>query len=158
MHAKDMLFHGNRTINEAIQDFPADAWEQSGACGVWSVKDIMAHLASFEAALADILRGVAGEASETPTLDRLLADYMAFNDNEVINRRDHSVDAVLTEYAAQHAAVMRLIEQVSDAQLTQDGLLSWYGPDYDLEDFIVYANYAHKREHAAQIHAKRDTL
>ena len=36
-----------------------------------------------------------------------------------------------------------------------NGMLPWYGAATDLEDFIVYSIYGHKREHAAQIAAYR---
>jgi hypothetical protein len=35
------------------------------------------------------------------------------------------------------------------------GTSPWYGADYALDDLIVYMNYAHKREHCAQIRAFR---
>jgi hypothetical protein len=38
------------------------------------------------------------------------------------------------------------------------GLLPWYSAEYDLEDYITYAFYGHKREHCAQIAVYRDTL
>jgi hypothetical protein len=38
------------------------------------------------------------------------------------------------------------------------GTLPWYGPEYALDDFIVYSYYGHKREHSAQINVFRDQL
>ncbi len=38
------------------------------------------------------------------------------------------------------------------------GPLPWYGPEYDLDDFIAYTFYGHKREHSAQIAAFADVL
>jgi hypothetical protein len=40
----------------------------------------------------------------------------------------------------------------------QNGALPWYGAEYDLEDFIAYSFYGHKREHTAQINVFRDAL
>jgi hypothetical protein len=47
---------------------PEMAWETPGACGVWSVKDIIAHLASYERVLVDILTTFTGGGS-TPALN-----------------------------------------------------------------------------------------
>src|SRR5919109_3203762 len=55
MNAVDILKYGQGTVLQTIEGFPESAWETPGACGVWSVKDIIAHLASHEQVLADAL-------------------------------------------------------------------------------------------------------
>ena len=72
MNAIDVLENGHQTVMQAIEGLEAERWEDSGVVGVWSTKDVIAHLA-------------------------------------------------------------------------------WYGDAYDLDDFIAYMYYGHKREHAAQI-------
>ncbi|NJL58175.1 hypothetical protein HC928_25960 [bacterium] len=79
-----------------------------------------------------------------------------FNEKEVQARRARSVAAVLDEYNEHYAEVMRLIEQIPEEKRRQNGILVWYGDVYDLEDFIVYTYYGHKREHSAQILLQRD--
>jgi hypothetical protein len=44
MNATDILKYGQVTALQAINGLPESAWETPGACGVWSVKDIIAHL------------------------------------------------------------------------------------------------------------------
>jgi hypothetical protein len=53
---------------------------------------------------------------------------------------------------------MDLIRQIPLETRRKSGLLPWYGAEYDLEDYITYAFYGHKREHCAQIAVYRDTL
>ena len=48
MNAVDILKYGQQTVLQTIDGFLNSAWETPGACGVWSVKDIIAHLASCE--------------------------------------------------------------------------------------------------------------
>jgi hypothetical protein len=36
------------------------------------------------------------------------------------------------------------------------GTIPWYGPQYSLEDLIVYTMYGHKREHNPQLEAVLD--
>ena len=38
------------------------------------------------------------------------------------------------------------------------GTLLWYGAEYDLEDYIAYTFYGHKREHMAQVNVFLDTV
>lgn len=158
MNTMDVLRYGHHTMMDAIEDLPADAWEQPGACGVWSVKDIFAHLASFERVLVDILQSLLQEDIPTPVLERFITDYEQFNDREVQIRQDQSPQAVLEEYQAYHAQAMGLLAQIPPKLFQCNGVLPWYGPDYDLDDFLVYTYYGHKREHSAQILAFRDRI
>ena len=51
-----------------------------------------------------------------------------------------------------------LLAQIPYEGRRLNGTLPWYGEEYDLEDFIIYTFYGHKREHSAQIAAFRDQL
>jgi hypothetical protein len=53
---------------------------------------------------------------------------------------------------------MQLSAGVPANLLRQPGTLPWYGPEYALDDFLVYSFYGHKREHTAQIAVFADTL
>lgn len=53
MNASDILKYGQLTVLHTIEGFPEAEWDTPGACGVWSVKDIIAHLTSYEHVLAD---------------------------------------------------------------------------------------------------------
>ena len=68
------------------------------------------------------------------------------------------VSAVLEEYQESHTRVMVLARRIPDETYRQNGIIPWYGAEYCLDDFIVYSNYAHKREHSAQVNIFRDKL
>lgn len=157
MNAADILKYGQLTAHQAIDGFPADAWEKPGACGVWSVKDIIAHLASYERVLVDILTTFTGGGA-TPALDSFLELGGKFNDSEVDRRKGRTLQDVLGEFNDTHAQVMSQIVNIPAETLRQPGTLPWYGMDYSLDDVIVYMYYGHKREHSAQIAAFHDTL
>jgi hypothetical protein len=157
MHAADILKYGHRTILQTSADLPADAWEMPGACGAWSCKDIIAHLASFEHVLVDILATFLG-SNPTPSLDQFHDPESDFNDAQVALRKRSTVGEILTEYSDTYAQTMELIGRIPAETLRQSGTIPWYGAEYALEDLIVYMYYGHKREHAAQIAAFRDRL
>ncbi|GAC1350028.1 MAG: hypothetical protein NVSMB27_28660 [Ktedonobacteraceae bacterium] len=157
MNAKDILKYGQLTAIQAIDGFPEAAWEKAGACGVWSVKDIIAHLASYEEVLVDVLSTFIGKHS-TPYLDKYTGLGGQFNDTEVEKRKGRTVREVLDEFNDAHAQVMSLAAQIRPEQFRQTGTLAWYGMDYALDDVIVYMYYGHKREHSAQIAAFRGRL
>jgi DinB superfamily len=157
MNATDILKYGQHTVLQAIDGFPETAWETPGACGVWSVKDIIAHLASYELVLVDILSTFTGGGA-TPVLNAFNEPGGQFNDNEVNRRKEKSAQDVLAEFNDAHTQVMALIVNIPLETLRQNGTLPWYGMNYALDDVIVYMYYGHKREHSAQIAAFRDRL
>ena len=157
MNAADILKYGQGTVLRTIEGFPEAAWEKAGACGVWSVKDILAHLVSYEEVLVDILSAFVGRHA-TPYLDKFTGSGNQFNDTEVEKRRGRTVKEILDEFNDTHAQVMSLAAQIRPAQFRQVGTLPWYGMDYSLDDVIVYMYYGHKREHSAQIAAFHDRL
>lgn len=157
MNATDILKYGQLTVLQAIDGFPETAWETSGACGTWSVKDILAHLASYERVLVDVLAAFTS-GGPTPALDSFIELGGEFNDIEVNRRKEKTIQDVLAEFNDTHNQVMSLIVALPPETLRQTGTLPWYGMDYALDDVIVYMYYGHKREHSAQIAAFRDHL
>src|SRR5436189_937782 len=108
MNAADILKYGHLTVLQTIDGFPASAWETPGACGVWSVKDIIAHLASYEQVLIEVLSPFAGDGPNVsrPYLARFTEPGGQFNDTEVALRREKSIKEVLGELNDAHAQVM----------------------------------------------------
>ena len=157
MHALDVLKYGNLTLLHAVRDLPEADWNAPNVCGHWSVREIIAHLASFEYALVDAL-GVARGGPIGPHLADLLRDGQAFNDTQVPARAGLSPAETLAEYEAMHARTMELTAALPSSLFYNTGFLPAYGMEYDLEDYIAYSFYGHKREHAAQIMVFRDGI
>jgi Protein of unknown function (DUF664) len=157
MNAADILKYGHQTMLRTMADLPDDAWETPGVCGIWSCKDIIAHLASYERVLVDILATfLSGEP--TPSLDQFRDPNGSFNDQQVVLRQHNTVDEIVAEYNSTCAQTMELIMQIPLETLRQAGTIPWYGAEYALDDLLVYMYYGHKREHSAQIAVFRDRL
>lgn len=153
MNARDIVFYGHRTVMQTLDGVDEAWWELGGACGVWSTKDIIAHLASYEHLLVDLLECFVGGdplAYRSPLTP-------AFNDEEVARRQHLTPAAALAEYRQAYERSQQLIRQISPELCRQQGTLPWYGAEYALDDLIVYQYYGHKREHSAQIAAFADT-
>lgn len=157
MNALDILKYGHRTVYRVIDGLPERDWETGGVCGYWSVKDIIGHLAAFEHVLTEVLSSFL-DGGETPYLDLMRAGPQAFNDIESDKRKDKPVADVLAEYNTTQAQTMALAQRIPAETWTAVGTLPWYGMEYSLDDYIVYAYYGHKREHSAQIAVFRDSL
>lgn len=157
MNASDILKYGQGTVFQAIEGLPESAWDIPGACGVWSIKDIIAHLTSYEHVIADVLSTTV-DGGSAPYLSKYTEPKGDFNDSEVAARKGLTVQEVLGEFEDTHAQVMSLATLIPVETFRQTGTLPWYGMEYSLDDFIVYTQYGHKREHSAQIAAFRDHL
>jgi hypothetical protein len=157
MNADDVFRYGHLTVLGAVDGLPMTDWKTPGVCGVWSVKDVVAHLASYELATAEAFASLLGEGP-TPTLDNLLSQGEEFNTIQVARRGGQSGEDALTEYTRAAEQAAGLLARIPLDQRRQAGILPWYGADYDLEDLIAYMSYGHKREHSAQIAVFRDRL
>jgi uncharacterized protein (TIGR03083 family) len=157
MNALDVLKYGHRTLLASVEGLPDADWEAPGAAGEASVKDLFAHLASMEHVLVEVLNSLL-DGGPTPYLDAMREQGDQFNDDQIARRRGMPPPEVLAEYDAAHARALALAAQIPAETFRRAGALPWYGAEYDLEDFIVYTYYGHKREHSAQIGALRDRL
>jgi len=157
MNVMDILMYGNRTLLGTLEDLSDAGRKVGGVCGVWSVKDIMAHLASYEHLLAEALNTFSNNGIGPNMADMAeLGD--AWNDLQVERRTDMTVAEVMAEYNEVHEQVMARAAKIPAETYRQNGKIPWYGPEYCLDDFVVYASYGHKREHSAQISVYRDRL
>ncbi|MEP7286732.1 MAG: DinB family protein [Chloroflexota bacterium] len=154
MNAVDIIKYGHSFLNQSMDGLQDSDWEISGACGVWSPKDIMAHLASYEHLLCEVLTSFLGGGA-TPYMEQMAQGH-GFNDAQVALRKGNSVKEVLNEYNATFAEVTALIPRIPIETCREVGTLPWYGMEYALDDYIVYAFYGHKREHGGQIALFRD--
>ena len=158
MNAYDVLKYGNLTLLRTIEGLPETDWMAGGVCGWWSVKDIVAHLTSFEHVLVEVLTSFLG-GGPTPALDQYTSvSGDQFNQVQVSLRKDKTPAEVLAEYHDRQACTMTLVAQIPPETLRQPGTIPWYGIEYSLDDFITYAYYGHKREHSAQIAVFRDRI
>lgn len=92
------------------------------------------------------------------TLERKLENVEGFNDATVNEHHQNSASRIIQAYEDAHAEAADRLTRIPAEKLRQNGILASYGEAYDLEDFMVYPYYAHKREHCAQIAVYRDTL
>jgi hypothetical protein len=150
MNALDILDYGHRDTLAVFDGLSGDDWNRPGVTSSWSPKDVLAHLTSFELVLEDVMKSALGRGP-TPMLESFTRQHASFNEDQVAARRGRSPAAILEEYGAAHARVMALARELGPDRLREIGTIPWYGETYALDDFVVYANYSHKREHCAQL-------
>ena len=158
MNAIDILKYGHLTVLQTLKEVDEQHWATPNVCGWWSTKDIIAHLASFEHMLVEVLSSLLGANGPTPYLALMAEDPERFNQVHVGARQQLTPAEALAEYVDTQTRTMALAGQIPAEMFRQAGALPWYGANYDPDDFICYTYYGHKREHAAQINVFKDTL
>lgn len=145
MNALEILEHGDQVLRESVDGLPEADW--------WPVREIIAHIAAHEKMLVEFLESYLGEK---PTAAGPLVNGQ-LNGNGETRHADRSVDELWAEYEVAHRQSRALLARIARERSRISGISSCYGPDCDLEDFLVYS-YGHKQRHAAQIAVYRDQL
>jgi hypothetical protein len=149
MNALDVLMYGQRTVRATIDRYGVEDWERI-ALGVWTAKDLLGHLGAFEVRFADQLATFVGAE---PASDLMSADPGTFNDDQAAVRRNWPIDQVRAEFLDAHERAMRHARAIAPEVWREVGTIPWYGPEYSLDDLVVYQMYGHKREHDPQLSA-----
>src|SRR3954471_8387906 len=124
MNLDDVLKYGHQTVMNSINGLDETDSLVSGVCGFWTVRDIIAHLASHELLMRDVLNQFLGKMI-TPDLDNYLAQGYTFNDLEVDKRKGMSYAEIVREYESAQAEVRELAARVPIEKRRQTGSLPW---------------------------------
>jgi hypothetical protein len=149
MNTIDVLMYGQRTVVRTMARYQPDDWSKI-ALGVWTSKDLLGHLGAFEVRFADVLATFV----DAPVVSGLLdAAPQTFNDDQAAVRADWTIEQVTDEFLTAHERVMTHARAIPPDRWREVGTIPWYGPEYSLDDLVVYQMYGHKREHDPQLSA-----
>lgn len=151
MNISEVLQNVNLQVVRALDGLAEKEWDMPGVCGDWSIKDIVAHLASYEHIIVDVLNTFPG-GELTPTVERWLKSRPTFNTGEVEQRKYATAQQVMDEYQDTQVEATSLIMQIPPEKIQQPGTIPWYSQQHSLSDFIQHMC-EHIREHVAQITA-----
>jgi hypothetical protein len=154
MQTLDVLRYGHQAVQATVARYGPDDWSRI-ALGVWTSKDLLGHLGAFEVRIADVLATFV----DAPTLSDLMsADPRTFNDDQAAIRKDWPVERVLDEYLEAYERLMGHGRRIAPERWREVGTIPWYGPEYSLNDLVIYQIYGHKREHDPQLSAALDRV
>jgi hypothetical protein len=112
--------------------------------GEWSLKDIVGHVASWEAEVINGLRQLR-EGKEPEVMRFELENLDSWNRDHVERKREVNFWSVLEQLRGGRARLLEEIEAFSDEELTDDGSIS---------GLLVHSIIDHDREHWHEIAAK----
>ena len=111
--------------------------------GAWSLKDIVGHLASWDAEVITSLREVR-EGERPKLLDFDPTELDEWNNDHVERKRDLNFWSVLEQFRGGHARLLDELDLVSDEDLATEG---------SVQNRLLRSVIDHKREHWHEIAA-----
>lgn len=131
-------------LEAALAGLSPEQMERPGVCGAWSVKDLLAHVASWERhLLSDLEKMRRGEPLLEVGGD---GTFNQINEDNYLRSRDWSLEEVRAESESSYSQVIQWLEGASQAELDRPYL---YG--MTLGDFVKVDTWEHYAEHRAQI-------
>ena len=149
----DNIHAGRQRLETTLARVDAGQMVQPGAEGVWSVKDILAHIAYWEEELIGWL--------ETAQRGEVPADLAAGFTDEGVDRqnaavyqqhRDRPLDEVLADFGSSHQAMLRVVERTPEQDLVDPDRFAWHQRQ-PLWKPVAETTYWHYDEHRDAIRA-----
>jgi hypothetical protein len=153
MNAKDVLHYGHQTLLSALEGISDQDAETGFVTDKWNVRDVVGHLSAFEHVLENVISTQLASAKEDVPYLKRFRDMSGeeFNQFYYEEYKFTPYHEVLANLNSSHDHIMSIFYLLTEDMLKTTGTLPWYGKQYSLEDFMIYNNYGHKREHASQI-------
>jgi DinB superfamily len=154
-------------FDAVLATVPRDRLTEPNAVGIWSIRDLLAHLAGYERYVAaEIVGTLTGQApTNHDKYGRDDAPTAADDENDdttnawvVAWARRQTLDSILTGYTDAHDRLVRAVEACSDADLDEPGRFPWVGPERSLAEILPGQCWGHHREHRPDLERWRATL
>jgi hypothetical protein len=158
MNVREVLQHGHDILLKSLEGISETDAVNIHVTDNWNVKDMVGHITVLDRVLSDLLKKQISDVA-TPYLSQYIDmgsdEFKNFNYGE---RKFINYKEVLAEFSSSHQHLMEMTFKVPDEMIKEKKTIPWYGPEYSIEDFIIYANYGHKCEHAGQINQFKHRL
>jgi uncharacterized damage-inducible protein DinB len=140
----------------AIEGLTDTEMMQPGAAGIWSVKDIMAHLVAWEAELVTALsRKLSKKYKDAPNIVRI-EEVDEWNAEQYHENAARSLDIVRQDFQGVHKHLLLAIEDL-DERLLNDPLRFEWMEGEPLSYLIVETAVWHEQDHAEDIQNWRES-
>ncbi len=153
MNVAENLENAHLLVIQSVDNLNEAEWEVPIAEDSWTVKDIIAHLASYEHLLVEMFDVVLGTSSETPYLTQYRTQHADFNKIQVEARANHTAQQVVDEFEEVQAEATSLLARIPVETIEKKGTLG--DKERSLGDTVSNLT-GHIQRHCAEITAFRD--
>ncbi len=154
---RKIMVEQHNNLMDGMAGLSEDTMNAVQVCGVWTIRDVYAHVLSWNEYCARLLRQWPEPDPDTIRAWQWQEDdtYATFNARLLQTRRDLTMIEICDGLTTEYRRMMRVFDKASDADLGSEGL-TWDGPGIMANFF--YDIFVHEAEHAAQIWAYRAGL
>ena len=149
MTKEDMLAklaESRRDLHRATQGLSEEEMTQVQVEGVWTIKDVLGHIASWEEISLEPLRRYAdGDSSKVEAIK----DYLILNEELAARKQDIPLDVILDELDAIRQKLVATASKLSAEQWEQRVLFPW-GDEGAVAEMLDEL-YQHELEHVHAI-------
>jgi hypothetical protein len=125
-----------RKLEKTLESLAPPAMERPGVVGIWSVKDLLAHLAAWEGFFLSWYRaGVRGETPEIPAPGFTWKQMHQLNEQVFREHRLHSLEDVQAWFYRSYQEIRQVVDDIPEKDLFEPGRYPWQGK-HPLAGFI----------------------
>jgi uncharacterized damage-inducible protein DinB len=139
---------------QAVDGLTDDQMLRVGAVGLWSVKDVLAHLVSWEAELVTALSQLEQHKQRAPRIVEI-DDIDEWNAEQYHVNAPRSLAGVLQDFHGVHKYLLQTVESLNDRILDDNRRFPWMEGE-PLSYLIAENAVWHEEEHAEDIRAWRE--
>lgn len=151
----DQLREARQDFLAAIEGLPDDAMLRVGAAGVWSVKDVMAHLTAWEAELVTALNRKLGRKYDQAPQIAVIEDIDEWNAEQYHLSVRRPLAVILEDFHGVHKYLLQAVEDLDERALEKPMFFEWMEGE-PLSYLILETAVWHEQEHAADIRQWRE--
>jgi hypothetical protein len=141
---------------DAITTLPEGLLDEKGEVGEWSIKNVLAHLTSWERIVIDFLPERLATGNRPHIFSVMSADQDAWNAQQVASREHLTPKEQLDEFEQTRQALLQLLYDLGEETLNrQHPWPEWQGT---LAAYILEQVGGHEREHQEAVLAAAERL
>lgn len=136
----------------ALDGLTPDQMRMAGAVGVWSVKDVLAHIVAWESEVVTALNKVLNK--RVPAIIHI-DDIDEWNEKQYHISVRRSLDVIIEDFYGVHKMLLHMLEDFDDKILSDNRRFAWMEGEplaYLIEENVTL----HEREHAEDIRVWRE--
>lgn len=151
MKKAELLDHIHSTYQEwehTLAKVPRQKMEIQGAAGVWSLKDVIAHITWGEREMVGVLKTRLFEGSPLWNLDTDTRNQIVYEEN-----KERLLEEILSESRQVHKDLLTELEKLEDQDLTDPSRIRNLPMEWQLWQVLKGNTYEHYQEHTAYLRA-----
>ncbi len=147
----DLISNEWDALQAALQEISSENMIQSGVVGVWSVKDILAHITTWEGLMIQWLEeSLRGETPDRPAPGSTWDVWEAINEQIYHENRNKPLAEVLQAHSETHQLAVSTIESMKEKDLFDPDRFAWREGD-PIWHLVAGNTWWHYKEHRKSI-------